>query len=153
MAATIDVLVQGEGLLRSWTRSPDAPVGEDQRLFDAVTAVATPLYNANLSLAVLLVIVAIALIAKARWAPKVARIWSVAALVYVAGSTMVWVTVLWPRIDAVTESELQSGNRFARASGTGAKAAPFINVVFRGPFPVVMLVLLRKRKSKEPHAG
>jgi len=135
IAGVLDIAMQATFL------PPPSPVGVAKLLRDAVSAIVVPQYASCITLAAVLIVVGVSLIARARWGPRAAQLWSVAALLYLAASVTVWVVWIWPNLDAVRETSPTT----LRWPVTIAKAAPFIDLIYRVPFPIILLLLFRRR--------
>ena len=128
---------------------PPSPVGVAKLLRDAVSAIVVPQYTAGIALASILIVVGVSLVARTKWGPPAAQLWSVVALLYLAASVTVWVVWIWPNLDTVRETSPST----LRWPVTIAKAAPFIDLVYRLPFPIILLLLFRRRSSPATYSS
>jgi hypothetical protein len=154
-AGALDLAVHALAFLLSsvWQAryAADPAVVEPQRLQEALAPVAALMKGVAALIpiaAAALIAVGVALVRQRPWATKAAQAWSVAALVILASSVGVHMSMVRPRIVAAHEAAAKAGaNENALRGYEAMEGAATRQAILRAPFPLALLLTLRRRSS------
>lgn len=155
VAGALDLAVHALAFLLSsvWQAryAAEPAVVEPQRLEAALAPVATLMKGVAALIpvmAVVLILVGVGLVRARPWAQRAAQAWSLAALVVLGASVGVHLALVKPRIIAAHDEAAKAGaNENALRGYEAMEGAATRQAILRAPFPLALLLTLRRRKG------